>query len=255
LSEAIPVGSLRGSEAFRLLSWPSFDEALAEGRLGDLRLLGVDALILGGPHQVGSIRVLGKGHVGIVVAARAGEAWAALKIRRTDADRASLRGEAELLGLANGVRVGPELFGCTDDLILMELVEGPYLGDWIDGLYPSDGDRLRGVLRVLLLDARRLDGVGLDHGELVRVRRHIIVANNMPRIVDFESASTGRRAANVTTVVQSLFLNEGTSARIGRLMELPEREPLLAALRGYKAGMSEADFAEILRVLGLSQPF
>ena len=246
---------MHGSRAFRLLSWPSFDEALAEERLRDLRLLGVDALLLGGPHLVGSLRILGKGHVGIVVAAKMGEARAALKVRRTDADRATLRDEAELLGLANSVRVGPELLGCTDDLLLMELIEGVYLGDWIDGLESSDSDKLRAVLRALLLDARRLDGVGLDHGELVRVRRHIIVAGGVPRIIDFESASTGRRAANVTTVVQSLFLNQGTSARLGRLIVLPDRERLLTALRGYKAGMSDAGFAKILRVLGLSQPF
>lgn len=251
MSETISIGSLHGSRAFRLLSWPSFDEALAEERLRDLRLLGVDALLLGGPHLVGSLRILGKGHVGIVVAAKMGEARAALKVRRTDADRATLRDEAELLGLANSVRVGPELLGCTDDLLLMELIEGAYLGDWLEGLTPSDGGPLRDVLGSLLGDARRLDEVGLDHGELVRVRRHIIVAGGVPRIIDFESASTGRRAANVTTVVQSLFLNQATSAKLGRLMRLPEREGLLAALRMYKAEMSDGGFGELLRVLGL----
>jgi len=251
LSEAIPIGSLHGSRAFRLLSWPSFDEALAEERLRDLRLLGVDAILLGGPHLVGSLRILGKGHVGIVVAAKMGETRAALKVLRTDADRATLRVEAELLGLANSVRVGPELLGCTDDLLLMELIEGVYLGDWLEGLAPADCGQLRDVLGRLLGDARRLDEVGLDHGELVRVRRHIIVSGGVPRIIDFESASTGRRAANVTTVVQSLFLNQATSARLGRLMRLPEREGLLAALRRYKAEMSDCSFVELLRVLRL----
>jgi putative serine/threonine protein kinase len=251
LSETISIGSLHGSKAFRLLSWPSFDEAIAEERLRDLRLLGVDAILLGGPHLVGSFRILGKGHVGIVVAAKMGEVRAALKVRRTDADRATLRDEAELLGLANSVRVGPELLGCTDDLLLMELIEGVYLGDWLEGLTPSDGGPLRDVLGSLLGDARRLDEVGLDHGELVRVRRHIIVSGGVPRIIDFESASTGRRAANVTTVVQSLFLNQATSAKLGRLMRLPEREGLLAALRRYKAEMSDSGFGELLRLLGL----
>jgi putative serine/threonine protein kinase len=251
LSETISIGSLHGSKAFRLLSWPSFDEAMAEERLRDLRLLGVDAILLGGPHLVGSFRILGKGHVGIVVAAKMGEVRAALKVRRTDADRATLRDEAELLGLANSVRVGPELLGCTDDLLLMELIEGVYLGDWLEGLTPSDGGPLRDVLGSLLGDARRLDEVGLDHGELVRVRRHIIVSGGVPRIIDFESASTGRRAANVTTVVQSLFLNQATSAKLGRLMRLPEREGLLAALRRYKAEMSDSGFGELLRLLGL----
>ena len=251
MSEAISIGSLHGSKAFRLLSWPSFDEALAEERLRDLRLLGVDALLLGGPHLVGSLRILGKGHVGIVVAAKMGEVRAALKVRRTDADRATLRDEAELLGLANSVRVGPELLGCTDDLLLMELIEGAYLGDWLEGLTPSDSGPLRDVLGKLLGDARRLDEVDLDHGELVRVRRHIIVAGGVPRIIDFESASTERRAANVTTVVQSIFLNQATSAKLGRLMRLPEREGLLAALRRYKTEMSDGGFEELLRVLGL----
>lgn len=251
MSETISIGSLHGSKAFRLLSWPSFDEAIAEERLRDLRLLGVDAILLGGPHLVGSFRILGKGHVGIVVAAKMGEVRAALKVRRTDADRATLRDEAELLGLANSVRVGPELLGCTDDLLLMELIEGVYLGDWLEGLTPSDGGPLRDVLGSLLGDARRLDEVGLDHGELVRVRRHIIVSGGVPRIIDFESASTGRRAANVTTVVQSLFLNQATSAKLGRLMRLPEREGLLAALRRYKAEMSDSGFGELLRLLGL----
>ena len=251
MSEAIPLGSLRDSEAYRFLSWPDFDEARAAERLGDLRLLGVDALILGGPHALGSTRLLGKGHVGLVFAAAVCGRRVALKVLRTDADRENLRREAEFLGLANGAGVGPELLGCTDDLLLMELIEGVYLGDWIEGLATADGGLLGAVLGRLLRDARRLDEVGLDHGELVRVRRHIIVSGGVPRIIDFESASTGRRAANVTTVVQSLFLNQATSARLGRLMRLPEREGLLAALRRYKAEMSDGSFGELLRVLGL----
>jgi len=253
LSETISIGSLHGSRAFRLLSWPSFDEAMAEERLRDLRLLGVDAILLGGPHLVGSLRILGKGHVGIVVAAKMGEARAALKVRRTDADRATLRDEAELLGLANSVRVGPELLGCTDDLLLMELIEGAYLGDWLEGLTPSDGGPLRDVLGSLLGDARRLDEVGLDHGELVRVRRHIIVSGGVPRIIDFESASTERRAANVTTIVQSLFLNPGTSRKLEKVMELPERGRLLSALRRYKDEMSGDSFLGVLDAAGLSR--
>ena len=108
----------------------------------------------------------------------------------------------------------------------MELIEGPYLSDLINGLTTSDAGVLRGIFRSLVGQARRLDLAGLDHGELVRLRRHTMMRGLEPVIIDFESASTSRRVANVTTVVQSLFLNTKASLVVERIMGLPDRERL-----------------------------
>jgi putative serine/threonine protein kinase len=137
----------------------------------------------------------------------------------------------------------------------MELIVGPYLSVWVRGLSPADAVTLRGVLRKLVLQARRMDEAGLDHGELVRLRRHTILRGLEPVIIDFETASTSRRVANVTTVMQSLFLNTIASGVIGGIMGLPDREELLGALRAYRREMSDLRLSTLLRVAGLEKDF
>lgn len=102
---------------------------------------------------------------------------------------------------------------------------------------------------------RRLDLAGLDHGELVRLRRHTLMRGFEPVIIDFESASTARRVSNVTTVVQSLFLNTQASLVVERIMGLPDRETLLSALREYRRDMSDAKYSALIRAAGLEKDF
>lgn len=137
----------------------------------------------------------------------------------------------------------------------MELIEGAYLGSWVRGLGPGEAGTLRSVLRKLVEQARRMDEIGLDHGELVRLRRHTILRGLEPVIIDFESASTSRRVANVTTVIQSLFLNTIASHVIGGVIGLPERDDLLEALRAYRREMSDRTFSTLLKVAGLEKDF
>jgi len=133
----------------------------------------------------------------------------------------------------------------------MELVGGPYLRDWVDGMGLGDADEFRRLVGLLLWDARRLDEAGLDHGEMVRLRRHVVVSGGRPVIIDFESASTERRPANVTTVVQSIYLNVSVSKRIAGYVEMPDRGELMEALRAYKAESSEDAFLRLRGVLRL----
>lgn len=251
MSETIPLDGLLQTRVAPLICYPRFDDDEAERRLRELHILGVEALELRGRHRVGEVPVLGKGHVGVVVAARFGGASVALKIRRVDADRESLAAEAENLKMANRVSVGPRLLAASANFLLMELVEGDYLPDWVDGLGPSDGDLLRRVLRRLLNKARRLDQVRLDHGELSRAHRHVIVAGGEPRIIDFESASTGRRAANVTSIAHYLYFTRRMRALIGGILPMPEPDALLQALRRYKRSPTDRNHGGLLNVCGL----
>jgi len=251
LSEIIPLDGLLQSRAALIVCYPRFDADEAERRLLELRLLGVEALELRGRHRVGMVPVLGKGHVGVVVAARFGGASAALKIRRVDADRESFAAEAESLETANRVSVGPRLLGASDNFLLMELIEGDYLHDWVGGLQPSEGGRLRRVLRRLIEKARGLDLVGLDHGELSRAHRHVMVDGDEPRIIDFESASTGRRVANVTSITQYVYLNRRMRGLVGGVMPVPEPGALIEALRRYKRSPTDGSFRGLLGVCGL----
>ena len=247
----IPLDGLLRGRASILLCYPRFTGEEAERRVEELRVLGVDAILLKGRHEVEGLRVLGKGHVSIAVAARVGDDVYALKIRRIDADRESLRGEGERLRMANGVGVGPRLMGVSDNFLLMELVDGEYLPEWVEALRPKDAETLRQVLRRLLDKARRLDEIGLDHGELSRAPRHIIVSGGEPRLIDFESASTQRRASNITALTQYLFINRRMRRLIGRVLQPPEISPLVEALRGYKREPNEGNYRRLLEVCRL----
>lgn len=238
------------SKVGRFLCWPRFDLDVAIGRVDQLKGLQVEAVSLGGPHRVLGFDILGKGHVGVVLLARWNGEEVALKVRRTDADRVSMVNEASLLEKVNGLGIGPRLHVFSDDFIVMERIVGQYLGDWTRD-YVGDEEGFKDVVRVLLWKVRALDVAGIDHGELNRVRRHFIVTGEGPRIIDFESASVSRRARNVTSTVQSLFMNYGFAGLLRERMVFPDRDLLLASLRVYRRDPCDECFLGLLGVLGL----
>jgi putative serine/threonine protein kinase len=255
LGESVPLEALLTHPHGILICWPRWDVEAAEEKVEELSRLGVEAVVFEGPHVVETIPVLGKGNTSLVLKVETRDGFCAAKVRRTDADRTGFDEEARLLRVANAVGVGPKLISWGRFILLMEFIDGPYLSDWIRGLASGEAESLRAVIRNLVLQARRLDEAGLDHGELVRLRRHVILRGVEPVIIDFESASTGRRVANVTTILQSLFLNSSASRTIGAVIGLPDSEILLDALRTYRKDMSVVSFEELLRVAGLEKDF
>ncbi|MGD0804277.1 MAG: serine/threonine protein kinase [Candidatus Bathyarchaeia archaeon] len=255
MADRIPLRDLLTHPKGVLICWPIWDAETAERRIEELGRLGVRAIIFEGPHVVETIPVIGKGNTSIVLKAVTNEGLCAAKIRRTDADRVDFEEEGRLLGVANSIGIGPKVYRWGRWSLLMELIEGPYLSEWVRGLGLGDAKILTCVIRELVKQARKMDEAGLDHGELVRLRRHTMIRGFEPVIIDFESASTSRRVANVTTVIQSLFLNNTASTIIGSVMGLPNRDELLEALRAYKRDMSEGNFCSLLRVAGLGKDF
>jgi len=250
LTEYVSLDRLPGSEAGAFICWPVYGDEEAEDRLRQLRGLGVEAVALGGRHGIQGRMVLGKGHVGVVLRARWRGLDVAVKARRTDADRRSMVEEAERLGRANEAGVGPKLHCFSRDFIVMELVEGPYFGEWAKA-YEGGVEGFHSVVLEILRQVRSLDEAGLDHGELTRVRRHFIVSGRGPVIIDFESASTGRRVQNVTATVQSMFMNRGFGPVVHRWFPDVNRDRLLDALRRYKAEPCDESFGIVLEALGL----
>lgn len=251
MNDSIHLDQLLKSRGAQLICYPYFDTDEAMRRIVELRSLGVVALELGGMHRILEVPVLGKGHVGVVVMARLEKGHAALKIRRTDADRASLVKEAENLARANKVSVGPRLLDVSDNFLLMELIEGEYIADWVQRIQPPDVGLLHHVLKLLMDKARRLDLIGLDHGELSRAHRHVIVARNEPRIIDFESSSIGRRVSNVTSIAHYICFNNKMRKSVERFFFIPEPEVLVGALSRYKQLPSDWNYSHLLGVCGL----
>jgi len=246
--QEIPISSLLETKYSRFVTYPTQDsEEEARSRIQELTSIGITRLRFAGTTRVDGIPVLGKGTVGLVVQASLGEAPVALKIRRTDASRPSFYEEGRLLRLANSVDVGPRLITVTRNFLVMELISGLPLFRWVEE--KKSQRQVRNVLRGLLLDCFRLDVIGLDHGELSHAPRNVLVTSKGGCIVDFESASTSRRVANVTSLIQYFLFGQLASKLEARLCR--NRRTVLKTLSEYKQDGSVASFQRILEALRL----
>jgi putative serine/threonine protein kinase len=237
----------------KLVAYPSGEPDEVRSRIRQLKQLGVSDLDFRGRLTSGHLSVLGKGVVGIVVTGICDGRRIAVKIRRVDARRSSMIHELDLLKTANSLGVGPECLGGTQDILAMELIEGLSMPVWLKGLQGRGRRALvRGVLRNLLEQCVRLDAYGLDHGELSRAHKNVIVSNNnTPKILDFESASVMRRPSNFTSLAQYLFLGGSIAKKIIRVLGPVDRHQVLVCLRDYKAGCWKDVFEATAKVLGL----
>jgi len=218
-----------------------------------LKRLGVSAIEFVGEKTVFNVSVLGKGCVGIVVIAQTETGRAALKIRRVDADRKGMEHEAEMLAKANSIGVGPRFTGKDEDFLLMEYVEGLLLPKWIANLKGRGSKgRIRHVLRDIFEQCWKMDEAGLDHGELSRAPRHIIIdEEDKAHIVDFETASLKRRTSNVTSICQYLFLGSQIAKTLRKKLGSVENQALITHLRRYKLERNKENFFNILQACKL----
>jgi putative serine/threonine protein kinase len=243
----VPVENLKEEPYGSILCYPRATETELQKRIAELKELGVTAVEFEGKTSVFNVPVLGKGYVGLVVAARFRGQRVALKIRRVDADRSGLQHEADMLAKANTVNVGPKLISVSTNFLLMQLIDGDSLPDWLR--IPKKKNDLPIILREVLDQCWRLDNIGLDHGELSHAPKHLIVDKHQnPWIVDFETASVNRKSANVTGVCQFLFTSNGAVARmVAEALGERNQENLLDALRAYKNNKKRDDFDRVLQ--------
>jgi putative serine/threonine protein kinase len=229
-----------------VLCYPRASETELQSRLMELREHGVDAVEFAGETSAFNVPVLGKGFVGIVVIAHLNGQRAALKIRRVDADRLGLQHEAQMLAKANSVQVGPKLMRVSRNFLLMQLIYGVLLPVWLGA--HKEKQYVRGVLNDVLEQCWRLDSICLDHGELSKAPKHLIVdKQRKPWIVDFETASVDRKPANVTSVCQFLFTSGGAVARVvAETLGERNREEVISALRRYKNDRTRENFNRVL---------
>jgi len=246
----VPFEKLKDDALYAaILSYPRPQKAELRKRLKELQMLGVTALEFSGDKHVFDVSVLGKGCVGIVLIAYVDKVKAALKVRRLDAGRTEMRHEAEMLEKANCVNVGPRLLGYTDNMLLMQFVDGSLLPQWLQA--HSGKLRTRRVLHEILMQCWLLDGISLDHGELSHGPKHVIVDRaDRPFIVDFETASIHRTPANLTSICHYLFIG-GIAAEVATRIGQRDKKSMVHALRAYKKVRNRESFEEILEACAL----
>ncbi len=244
----VPIDKLMIETYASVLCYPKVNEAELKSRLEEMRSLGVSAVEFSGKASAYGIPapILGKGYVGIVVIAHLNGQRTAMKILRVDADRPDLLHEAHMLAKANAVNVGPKLIGASKNFLLMQLINGDLLPAWLEA--NREEALMRKVLGEVLENCYRLDEIGLDHGELSKAPKHVIIDGaRKPWFVDFETASDIRKPANVSAMCHFLFTSAGEVARtVAETLGERKRAELIRGLANYKRARTRENFEKVL---------
>ena len=235
-----------------IIGYPKASKKQVKQRITQLEKVGISSVSFQGDLKLGSLSILGKGYVGLVVLGKRKNKQVAVKIRRTDSQRKEMNSEAKLLEFANSSQVGPRLITSSKNFLVMEYLNGLKIGKWIENLTgKSKVTRLKSVIKKTLEDCYNLDKIGLDHGELSNISKHVIVSNSKTTIIDFESSSTKRKVSNVTSATQGIFIGSGISKSIKKFYKIPPKNKIVNSLRNYKHEPTRENFNEILTVLRL----
>ncbi len=243
----LPVENLTEQPYATILCYPHANPLEIENRISELKKLGVSTIEFSGNGSAANVPVLGKGYAGVVVVAHVDRKRLALKIRRLDSGRETFFHEAKMLQKANNIQVGPKFVAVTQNFLLSQFIDGNFLTKWLEN--HGNKEVFRSVIRDVLEQCWRLDELGLDHGELSKATRHLLMdKSSKPFIVDFETASIQRRVANVTSVCQHLFVgNSLTSQLIYKTMGEKNKSLIVNALRNYKKEHCRKNFEALLQ--------
>ncbi len=231
-----------------MLCFPHPSEDCVRVRAEKLVDVGVLTMLSEGKEDIGGLRVLGKGHASVVIkAVLKPSLTVAIKVRRTDSKRDSLRLECEVMKTA--YPVAPKVYRCEDDFIVMEYVDGAPIGEVMDkAIMEGCGSALPLVFKVLGA-ARYLDLVGVDHKELSLLREHVLITRDgRVKVIDYESASLSEAPCNVCRVCSWFIYRSVFGKSCCRDLERLKME-LRAVLRGYKARATDDVFKAVINTI------
>jgi len=152
-----------------------------------------------------------------------------------------------MISKANMVSVGPKLVASGKNFLLMQLIDGDLLPNWLKN--HTERESVKRILEKALEQCFRLDEVGLDHGELSKAPKHLLVDKaETVFIVDFETSSVERRVSNVTAVCQYLFAGNSSASKIlAEVFGQKDRLGLIDVMRAYKKNRTRENFEKLVR--------
>jgi putative serine/threonine protein kinase len=248
-----PISVFNKDPFKKILTFPEVQQSEIGKRLTELKKLGITHVSFTGPLQIEKCNILGKGYVGMVVLAKKNNNIVALKIRRMDSSRKNMINEAKLLKTANKINVGPKFIKNSKNFLIMEYIEGEKIIDWAKKSETKSGE-ICSVLNNILRECYLLDSIGLDHGELSTIDKHVIIGKNKNTIIDFESSSTNRKPSNVTGATQAIMIGTGLAKIIQKKIKLPTKSKIINLTRKYKKNPTLENFDGITIGLKLQNP-
>jgi putative serine/threonine protein kinase len=241
------------SNLAKIISYPNLSTNEFIKRIGEMQDLGITDIVFEGNTQIGKVLILGKGSVSIVLKVRIKNKTYALKIRRMDANRRTMLREASVHQIINTIGIGPKLFKFSENLIIMEFIDGLSIIDWIRQQC-LDKCRVLNIVTNILRQCFILDMANINHGELSNLNYHIIVSHSdRVSIIDFESTSLNRKKSNnVTSASQSLFISGMISHYVNNILNLLSKDSIIEKLKAYKRDQNVTNFDSLIQTLSKS---
>jgi len=233
-----------------VICFPHPDRECVQSRIEKLVSAGVATLLSEGRKSIGELKVLGKGHASVVIKAVLNPSLTvAIKVRRTDSKRDSLRLECEVMRVA--YPVAPKVYHCEDDFIIMEYVDGVPIGKVMEkaATVACECNKALSLVLKVLGAARYLDTRGIDHKELSLLKEHVLVMRDgRVKIIDYESASLSEAPCNVCRAC-SWFIYRSVFGK-ACCKELEHlRTRLRAILREYKVRAADEAFKAVINAI------
>ena len=229
----------------KILAFPKPKDIEIKKRLIELKKLGISHVSFTGPLQIEKCNILGKGYVGMVVLAKQKNDTVALKIRRIDSPRKNMSNEAKLLKKVNKIKIGPKFIKNSKNFLIMEYIKGEKIIDWAKKP-ETKAKEIRRIVNNVLRECYRLDEIGLDHGELSTIDKHVIVNKKRSTIIDFESSSIDRKTSNVSGATQAILIGTGLAKIIQKKIKLPTKKKIIKLIRAYKKNPTQDTFENLL---------
>ena len=212
----------------------------------DLRLL--ESL----PRELGlrDFRFLARGHKGVVYVANYSCAGRTGRVAIKVCRGGGARQEERWLRRCNELGIGASLVSYEwNDCVAMEYVEGPSIGEALDGAVPPDV--LFRALRDLLGQCAKLDERGIDKREMNRCQKHVIVSREgRSTLLDFERCQESSKPCNVTGLAQYLTQTWAVGKLRGAGASV-DIDAVRAACKVYKKTRSPETVAAVEEALGL----
>ena len=244
-----------------VLCYPKANSECCRRRISFLKKHGINSIVSYGSKIVGKLRVIDIGYSSIIVLALTDkDEIVALKLLRRDSRRNSLSHECNITLMASKLGVSPRIYTCNDEIIVLEFIDGTPLAYIMTNITNSLNDHstytniLKTWLKAAIYKAYLLDIHGIDHGELSRPYKHILISPRGVFIIDYESASTRRKTTNVTSIVSGLLIRENKlTLAIRSILGLDDESinEIILILKEYKNKGKEYKYIQkILQKLG-----
>jgi len=164
--------------------YPYYNEKIER----ELKENGITHLISYGDVDLGKVRVIGKGKTGIIALL---DERRVVKIRRSDAPKETLEIEAKIQQIA--YPSAPYVYNYGKNFIVMDFINGRRL---------SRNEKLE-IIIDLIERAFYLETKNIEHNELSRPWKNVLVTSSRTWIIDYDSASIRESAKNVQKILSA----------------------------------------------------